>query len=165
MNAPQWMLALATTHEGDVPLFLQTLDGNSSDKVSLLSTISTIQTQLREVDGEASVYVADNGIYSESNMRQLNQAGVKWVSRVSETLTEAKTLLQEGSETWQQSEDGTLHWFTRDIALREAERTLGRCAHASFSPTRPAVGAAAGKPCPDHLGAKVLASLQSALCL
>jgi hypothetical protein len=109
------------------------------------------------------VYVADNGIYSESNMRQLNQAGVQWVSRVSETLTEAKTLLQEGSQTWQQSKDGTLHWFTRDMALREAERTMGRGAHASVSPTRPADSAETRKPCPDHLGAKVLASLQSAL--
>src|SRR5258707_10175697 len=155
----QWMLALATTHNGDVPLFLQPLDGNSSDKVSLLAAVMAIQKQLREADGEAGVYVADNGIYSESNMRQLNQAGVQWVSRVSETLTEAKTLLQEGSETWQQSEDGTVHWFTRDMVLREAERTLGRRAHASVSPTRPADSAATGKPCPDHLGAKVLASL------
>jgi len=113
----QWMLALATTHDGDIPLFLHPLDGTSSDKVSLLSVIQTIQAQLREVDGEASVYVADNGVYSESNMQQLNQAGVKWVSRVSETLSEAKTLLQEGSQTWQQSEDGTLHWFTRQMAL------------------------------------------------
>ncbi len=58
----QWMLALATTHDGDVPLFLQPLDGNSSDKVSLLATINAIQTQLWETDGEASVYVADNGV-------------------------------------------------------------------------------------------------------
>ncbi len=113
----QWMLALATTHDGDVPLFLQPLDGNSSDKVSLLATVMAIHKQLREVDGGASVYVADNGIYSESNMRQLNQAGVQWVSRVSETLTEAKTLLQEGSQSGPQSEDGTLHWFTRDMTL------------------------------------------------
>jgi transposase len=113
----QWMLALATTHDGDVPLFLQPLDGNRSDKVSLLATVMAIQTQLREADGEASVYVADNGIYSEANMKQLNQAGVKWISRVSETLTEAKTLLQEGSQSWQQSEDRTLHWFTRVMAL------------------------------------------------
>src|SRR5205807_3135971 len=109
----QWMLALATTHDGDIPLFLQPLDGNSSDKVSLLSAIIAIQTQLREADDEASVYVVDNGGYSEPNMRQLNQAGVKWVSRVSETSTEARTVLQEGSETWQQSEDGTIHWFSR----------------------------------------------------
>jgi transposase len=111
------MLALATTHDGDVPLFLQPLDGNNSDKVSLLAAISTIQRQLREADGEASVYVADNGVYSEPNMRLLNQAGVKWVSRVSETSTEARTVLQEGSETWQHSEDGTMHWFCREMPL------------------------------------------------
>src|SRR5260221_74042 len=28
----QWMLALATTHEGDIPLFVQPLSGNKSDK-------------------------------------------------------------------------------------------------------------------------------------
>ena len=85
--------------------------------MSLLAVITALQGQLREADGEASVYVADNGIYREANMRQLNQAGVKWISRVSETLTEAKTLLQEGSETWQQSEDESMQWFTRDMAL------------------------------------------------
>ena len=58
----QWMLALATTHDGDIPLFMQPLDGNSSDKVSLLAAITAIQAQLRETDGEASVYVADNGV-------------------------------------------------------------------------------------------------------
>ena len=47
----QWMLALATTHDGDVPLFLQPLNGNSSDKVSLLAAITAMQTQLREAGG------------------------------------------------------------------------------------------------------------------
>jgi transposase len=113
----QWMLALATTHEGDIPLFMQPLDGNSSDKVSLLAAITAIQAQLRETDGEASVYVADNGVYSEANMRHLNQGGVKWISRVSETMSEAKALLAEGSEYWQQSEDGLTHWFSRELTL------------------------------------------------
>jgi transposase len=116
-NAPQWMLALATTHYGDVPLFLQPLDGNSSDKVSLLAAVTAIQEQLREAHVEPSVYVADNGIYSESNMRQLNAAGVTWVSRVSETSTEAKTVLQEGSQDWQHSEDGSIQWYRRNMFL------------------------------------------------
>src|SRR5215470_4105357 len=116
-NAPQWMLARASTGDGDVPLFLQPLDGNSSDKVSLLSAITVIQTQLREAGEEESRYVADNGIYSESNMQQLNQAGVRWISRVSETVTEAKALIGQGSESWQQSEDGTAHWFSRALEL------------------------------------------------
>ncbi len=129
----QWMLALATTHEGDLPLFLQPLDGNSSDKVRRLSAITAIHTQLREAGEEASVYVADNGLYSEANMKQLNQAGVKWVSRVSEAMTEAKTLIQEGSESWQQSEDGNVHWFSRDLALPQGrERWVVVYTHASL---------------------------------
>ena len=61
----QWMIALATTHDGDVPLFLQPLDGNSSDKISLLVAVMAIQQQLREAAAEPSVYVADSGVYSE----------------------------------------------------------------------------------------------------
>src|SRR6266700_3904256 len=113
----QWMLALATTHDGDVPLFLQTLDGNSSDKVSLLAAVIAIQKQLSEADTETSVYVADNGSYIEPNMRQLNAAGIKWISRVSETSTEAKTVLHEGSQDWQRSEDGSIQWFCREMEL------------------------------------------------
>ncbi len=111
------MLALATTHEGDVPLFLQPLDGTSLDKVSLLTAVMAIQGQLREADAEPSVYVADNGVSSEPNMRQLNAAGVKWVSRVSETSTEAKTVLQEGSQEWPRSEDGSIQWYDRVMTL------------------------------------------------
>ena len=51
----QWMLALATTHDGDIPLFMQPLDGNSSDKARRLSAIKAIQRQLQETEGEASV--------------------------------------------------------------------------------------------------------------
>ena len=117
----QWMLALATTHDGDIPLFMQPLDGNSSDKVSLLSAITAIQSQLRETDEAVSVYVADNGVYSAANMQQFNQAGITWISRVSETLAEAKRLLVEGSETWQQSEDGRAHWFSRQMSLPQGD--------------------------------------------
>lgn len=117
----QWMLALATTHEGDIPAFMQPLDGNSSDKASLLEAVRAIQRQLQATEGQAGIYVADNGIYSESNLRQLNQAGVKWISRVSETLSAAKTVLEEGSQDWQHAEDGSLHWFSRQMSLPQGE--------------------------------------------
>jgi len=117
----QWMLALATTHDGDIPLFLQPLDGNSSDKVSLLSAIQAIQEQLRATDEAASVYVADNGVYSEANMRILNQGKVKWISRVSETSTHAKTALAQSDETWQASEDGHTHWVSQILNLPQGK--------------------------------------------
>jgi transposase len=58
-------------------------------------------------------------------MRQLNQANVKWISRVSETMTEAKALLEEGSQTWKQSEDGTVHWFSRQMTLPQGRERWG----------------------------------------
>lgn len=133
----QWMLALATTHEGDIPLFMQPLDGNSSDKTSLLAAINAIQMQLQEMGGEASLYVADNGLYSTANMTRLNQAGVKWISRVSETLAEARQLLVQGSEHWQQSEDGMLHWFSQQMSLPQGnERWTVVYTHASVERVR-----------------------------
>jgi transposase len=111
------MIALATTHDGDVPLFLQPLDGNSSDKVSLLAAITMIQAQLREANAEPGVYGADSGVYSQSNMRSLNEAGVTWVSRVPETSQEAKAVVQEGSQQWQTAEDGSTQWYSRVMSL------------------------------------------------
>ena len=119
------MIALATTHDGDVPLFLQPLDGNSSDKVSLLAAITTIQAQLREANAEPGMHVADSGVYSEGNMRYLNEAGVKWVSRVPETSKEAKAVVQADSEQWQTAEDGSTQWYSRVMSLPQGtERWL-----------------------------------------
>jgi transposase len=38
----QWMLALATTRAGDVPLYCQALDGNATDKVSLVAVVEAL---------------------------------------------------------------------------------------------------------------------------
>ena len=78
----QWMLALATTQEGDVPLFLRPLDGNSSDKVTLASAVEALHEQLRTPESEPSFFVADSGIYSEANMHRFNEAKIRWISRV-----------------------------------------------------------------------------------
>ena len=43
----QWMLALATTRQGDIPLYLQALDGNASDKVSLVAAVEALGEQLQ----------------------------------------------------------------------------------------------------------------------
>jgi len=83
----------------------------------MIAAVIAIQEQLREADAEPSVYVADNGIYSEPNMRQLNEAGVKWVSRVSETSTQANTVLQAGSQEWETAKDGSIQWYSRVMTL------------------------------------------------
>ena len=50
----QWMLALATTQEGDAPLFLRPLDGNSSAKVTLASAVEALHEQWQAPESEPS---------------------------------------------------------------------------------------------------------------
>src|SRR5215472_8987063 len=85
----QWMLALITSGEG-VPQFLRPLDGQASDKHSLLDAVLALTAQLKASGEAPGVYVADSGVYSVQNMTTLNTAGVLWASRVPETITEAQ---------------------------------------------------------------------------
>jgi len=108
----QWMLALATTRQGDVPLFCQALDGNASDKVSLVAAVEALASQLRaaaaEAEEETPIFVADSGLYSAENVARLNAAGVRWISRVSDTSKEARSALAVADDAWQQ--EGDLCW-------------------------------------------------------
>jgi transposase len=119
----QWMLALATTQEGDVPLFLRPLDGNSSDKVTLASAVEVLHEQLCTPDSDPSFFVADSGMYSEANMRRFNETKIHWISRVPETNTEAKAVVEAAANRteWHDSEDGQTHWFTQTMTLPQGQ--------------------------------------------
>jgi transposase len=123
----QWMLALATTREGDVPLFLRPLDGNSSDQVSLVAAVEALAQQLRSADTdpatmaadppEHALFVADGGLYSEAAMARLNTAGIAWVSRVPTTLSAAQLALARHDAPWQTAADGQTQWWGQELAL------------------------------------------------
>jgi transposase len=106
----QWMLALATTRAGDVPLFCQALDGNASDKVSLVTVVEALAEQLRAgaQDEVAPIFVADSGLYSAENVARLSAAGVRWISRAPDTSKEARAALAVADDAWQY--DGALFW-------------------------------------------------------
>ena len=106
----QWMLALATSRQGDVPLFCRALDGNASDKQSLVAAVEALAEQLRaEEEGEPSpLFVADSGLYSAENVARLNAAGVRWVSRVPDTSAAAHAALDVADDAWRQA--GERHW-------------------------------------------------------
>ena len=120
----QWMLALATTRQGNIPLYLHALDGNASDKVSLVEAVEALGEQLHG-EGETSLFVADSRMYSRENMARLNRAQVRWVSRVPETSMEAKAAVREADAAdWQQA--GEL-WFAAVANAPRGERwVVGR---------------------------------------
>lgn len=48
----QWVLSIATTQDGDVPLFMRPWDGNSSDNVTLIEAVSMLQQQFCAEEGD-----------------------------------------------------------------------------------------------------------------
>jgi len=120
----QWMLALATTHDGDVPIGLRPLDGNSSDKVSLSATVKEVMSQLRELlpqEQEERIVIFDSGGYSEANMKSYNEAKIRCITRVPETSTAAKTALEEEYEQWQPLSDGSADSVARTMDLPQGK--------------------------------------------
>lgn len=116
----QWMLGLVTTHDGDLPIFMRPLDGNSSDKERISAMVMAVMTQLRETlkeEQEERLAVFDSGGYSQANMKRYNEAKIKWISRVPETSTEAKTAVEEEPTEWQAISDGSGQYRTciRDL--------------------------------------------------
>jgi transposase len=113
----QWMLALATTHEGDVPMFMQPLNGNSSDKVSLPSAIRALHTQLQASNEPERLFVADSGVYSTATMKHFAEVGIEWVSRVPETMKESKELLDRSLTSWQEDQAQSVQYLPFVIQL------------------------------------------------
>jgi transposase len=114
----QWMCALATTVEGDIPVFLRPLDGNSSDKQTLLQAVLTLQAHLRDApDGPH----ADSGVYSAENMDRLQTADVRWVSRVPETSLQAQACVAREDGEWDQEPGTDWEWWSTTVSV--AERT------------------------------------------
>jgi transposase len=120
----QWMLALATTHDGDVPVFLRPLDGNSSDKEHLSAVVKQVMTQLREQlpqEQEQRIAVFDSGGYSAANMKSYNEANLDWISRVPETSTAAKSALELEPEHWHRLSDGSGEYIVLTMDLPQGK--------------------------------------------
>ena len=120
----QWMLALVTSKDG-VPHFLKPLDGNASDKLSLSQVVMELTQQLRTSGETLGVYVADSGLYSETNMRALGKVGVSCISRVPETSRQARAMVRDDPAVWQRSDDAQLFWWGQTVELPQGpERWL-----------------------------------------
>jgi len=93
-NAPdlnQVVVSLMCAYRSSIPVWIEVLSGNSSDKVSFRKSIIEYRNQFQAK--QLPYFVADSALYTEDNLKQLR--GVKWVTRVPETLKEAKQRISE----------------------------------------------------------------------
>lgn len=136
----QWMLALATTHDGDIPIFLRPLNGNSSDKEHLSAAVKEVMTQLRDhlpEEHEQRIAIFDSGGYSQANMKSYNEAKIWWISRVPETSLAAKSVLEDVDEQWQPLSDGSGDDVVRTMELPQGkERWVIVRTHAQVQATK-----------------------------
>ena len=109
----QVVLNMIVGHRSQLPVWMEALSGNSSDKASFPKTI---QAFCKQWEVEEPFFVVDSALYSAENLQELR--GIRWLTRVPQTVGEAKRLLAE-AERSQMTEMG------EGYAYRAYEVTYG----------------------------------------
>lgn len=91
----QTILQLLVENQAGIPLLMKPMDGNSDDKTGFRKTIQTHINQLTEAPPRKYL-VSDSALYTEETLQTLaKNPNLHWISRVPETITEAKQTIEE----------------------------------------------------------------------
>lgn len=103
----QAVLSLVVNGPAEIPLWMEALDGNSSDKASFHETIGRVRAFQSQVAVETPFkWIADSALYSKDKL--LAQNAYLWLCRVPETINDAKALVRRPMEEidWVEREGG-----------------------------------------------------------
>lgn len=89
----QIFLNLVVSSDGGVPLFMQTLNGNSSDSIIFRKTVTDFRRGLKKNLQEITYWIADSKFYSDETIRATID-DVLWISRVPDNITEARDIIE-----------------------------------------------------------------------
>jgi transposase len=94
----QVMLSLTQGGVANIPLWMEPLDGNSSDKTSFHDTVKKVQAFTKNLHSmpEGLCFVVDAAFYSPEKLAQLDD--VHWITRVPAQLKEAKNWLKTSAD-------------------------------------------------------------------
>jgi len=87
----QVVAQIITSHKSNLPVWLEVLSGNSSDKESFSESVTAYCKHLAE--GKKPYFVMDSAGYSEKSLKEIKD--ILWLMRVPEILAEAKRLVKE----------------------------------------------------------------------
>jgi len=91
------VLQLISEHQAGIPLLMEALSGNSSDKESFRLTLNAHLEQLHEGVG-LSMVVADSALYTAKSLQDLG--AFPWITRVPETIGGTRELIMAVSDEW-----------------------------------------------------------------
>lgn len=103
----QAVLSLTINGPSHFPLWMEPLDGNSSDKESFHNTIKKVEDFKKQLDVDRNFkWVADSALYTTDKL--LGNNSYLWLTRVPETISEAKKLMEIPNEDvdWQECGKG-----------------------------------------------------------
>jgi transposase len=107
----QVVAQIITSHKSNLPVWLEVLSGNSSDKESFSESVTAYSEHL--ADGKKPYFVMDSAGYSEKSLKAIKD--MLWLTRVPETLAEAKRLVKEtGQDQMVELEPG---YFGKEIRV------------------------------------------------
>lgn len=88
-------LQFIVENQAGIPLIMQSLDGNESDKTSFTEAIETHIGQL-QTDLGVEYLVGDSAMFTPANIKQMD--GIFWITRVPRTLSAAKWAVESTSQ-------------------------------------------------------------------
>ena len=89
----QFIVDLMSSSDADVPLYFRVADGNEADKAVFADLLKDFKGQV-DID---ALFVADSALFSKENLQSIR--GLSWLTRVPQTLSEAKRLLSALDDT------------------------------------------------------------------
>lgn len=92
----QVAVSLICKYKSSIPTWLEINDGNQVDKSLFPKIINEYVEQLNQ--SRTPYFIVDSALYSEKNITSISER-VKWITRVPETISEAKQLVRETQET------------------------------------------------------------------
>lgn len=112
----QVMLSLTQGGVANIPLWMEALDGNSSDKASFHETVKRVQAFTKKLESapDGLCFVVDAAFYTPEKLAELND--VHWITRVPAQLKEACAWLKTPTEQ--------LNWETFDENYRAATQNV-----------------------------------------
>jgi transposase len=92
----QFMVNMICSKDGGIPVWLKVASGNTSDSREFSGILKDFSQQWN-LDG---MFVIDAAFYSEPNLKDVSS--LKWISRVPQTLKEAKELIRSSTDDLQE---------------------------------------------------------------
>lgn len=103
----QAVLSLVVNGPSHMPIWMEALDGNSSDKTNFHETIKRVNEFKQQINLDGAMkWIADSALYTQDKLLKNND--YLWVTRVPETIKEASILVErpEAEMDWVDMEKG-----------------------------------------------------------